>query len=80
MSSTHATRLNPALIPPTDDPERIFREQELSFHSGYSHEGLGHVSDDKRYLVPTLDQTFHCYVAKALLRAQRRTAGQHQLR
>lgn len=50
-------------MPPTGNLERIFREQEFFFRVVYNHKGPGHVSDDKREPIYTLNQTLqslHC--------------------
>lgn len=47
MSNTRATRPNPALVLPTGNPERILREQKLSFCAEFGGEVPEHNSDDK---------------------------------
>lgn len=58
MFSTRATWSNAALMPSTDDVERILREQELSIRTVYNHEGPMNFRDDEQGPVHSLDQTF----------------------
>lgn len=58
MSNKCTNRFNYALVPSTGNTKRILRDQELPLRSAYSLKGLGHVSNDKRESIDTLDQPF----------------------
>lgn len=48
------------------NPEHILREQELSFRTMYSHEGLGHVRNEEREPIYLLDHSFQSLDCKGL--------------
>lgn len=58
------TRSNPVLVPPTAYPERILRNQDLSFRSVYSHENPRRADSIKREPIHTLYQAFSSLVCK----------------
>lgn len=58
-NNIRATLSIPALVAPTDDTERILRDQYLSFRTVYNRENLRRTGNIEQEPILTLDQAFY---------------------